>query len=788
MDEEEHLKELKKKAKASLARLAQLSGVGSSAKRVTDFQRREAKKVRDKILERRKKARKDRNRRLEVERTLREIDEHQLAVEEYGGESAEDDSKGKEERGPPEDDDIGPGDERFFENSQDDYFEGEMIPEDVKDDIFDIVGVNVDEPYDNPEVIAEQSSPKRRRYERNETGFPGAYSHHLFPDKDEPIDGDQLLKGVKRFQLLRNIAANLLFPWEARRVFSRIPNFGPGFIPRILSLDEMRRVARMSKEDREEWTWPMETNLQNNISRFVARKRAGFIQKGSDYSFGGYNYGLGTGLTRVETPESYNKDVLGNFALPILNTGTLQCLNLISQGTSMSQRIGNQINMTLLRLRLMLKLTGNANPIASVCRILIIYDRQPNGEITVEGQTIQGGVYPTWSEMFGNMDATGEEVTYDNIPLWSQDIFLANVDRFSVLFDKIVTLPPTAPALTLGITGTLDGHTNGGLTDPRPTSSMTGTLDGHVNSGMLDPRATSNLPGTLNGTPNVDPLINDNYAHTYFGEQVLPQFGVDIAERCLSVVPATRDIVQLAADINNAPYYSFYGSTTATLPNGSLNSASNQVSSVVTTLTTPSTIFPPSQILQTQQPGYAVPIVNAYDDGMPMPTTTLSMKPTLPVGAGASASFGLITPVGIPDTEEVLRDIIKGDSYADMTNVKFTSNADSSKMTNDSTTNASKLTNDFSATIETQSGVSIVGPTELDTFRIFEDIELGNLQTVFKSDEFEIQEIDDVEYYVYPISNIFTGALYLVAIGDQASGVDPFYVTGNSRVYFFDGK
>lgn len=64
------------------------------------------------------------------------------------------------------------------------------------------------------------------------------------------------------------------------------------------------------------------------------------------------------------------------------NTASVQAFSLIQQGAGISQRIGNKVSLKSLRLRLRLVATGNAQTSPIQARVMVLYDRNPNGAYT----------------------------------------------------------------------------------------------------------------------------------------------------------------------------------------------------------------------------------------------------------------------------------------------------------------------------------------------------------------------------------------------------------------------
>lgn len=67
-------------------------------------------------------------------------------------------------------------------------------------------------------------------------------------------------------------------------------------------------------------------------------------------------------------------------SIPInTNTNLVQCINLIQQGSGISQRIGNKVNLKSLRMRLRIVPTGVNCGQSNYARIMLLWDKQPNG-------------------------------------------------------------------------------------------------------------------------------------------------------------------------------------------------------------------------------------------------------------------------------------------------------------------------------------------------------------------------------------------------------------------------
>lgn len=121
------------------------------------------------------------------------------------------------------------------------------------------------------------------------------------------------------------------------------------------------------------------------------------------------------------------------------DAGQVATLNMVTAGGSFYQRIGRRIELLSVDLR------ANIGPIRTVVaneyiRILIIYDRQPNGAV------------PTFADILQNVNGSGttSSTSYSGLNL-------NNRDRFDVIMDKKVVMPTyTLAAGVITNLGTID--------------------------------------------------------------------------------------------------------------------------------------------------------------------------------------------------------------------------------------------------------------------------------------------------------------------------------------------
>lgn len=121
-------------------------------------------------------------------------------------------------------------------------------------------------------------------------------------------------------------------------------------------------------------------------------------------------------------------------------------LNLIQAGTGSWNRIGRIINMKSLRLRIkaICRYTATSASLARQLRILVLYDRQPNGNLPIKSEVVQ---YKTQA---GTETGT-----------WNGFLSYDNMQRFRILRDETISFDypasrlfndtgvPSAPQVTI---------------------------------------------------------------------------------------------------------------------------------------------------------------------------------------------------------------------------------------------------------------------------------------------------------------------------------------------------
>lgn len=117
--------------------------------------------------------------------------------------------------------------------------------------------------------------------------------------------------------------------------------------------------------------------------------------------------------------------------------GTSNELNLVAQGTTQITRIGAQIKMTSIQLRM--SITALTSQTQSRCRVMLVIDKEPaGGSLTVSGSAIGG-----------------TQAVLDTAVI--TDLMMAPYqhearDRFKVVYDKIVYIKPTTAEAAASVT------------------------------------------------------------------------------------------------------------------------------------------------------------------------------------------------------------------------------------------------------------------------------------------------------------------------------------------------
>jgi len=143
---------------------------------------------------------------------------------------------------------------------------------------------------------------------------------------------------------------------------------------------------------------------------------------------------------------------IGNGNFGINSTGTITAINLIQTGSSYYQRVGRKINMTSVEIRGSIFSAG-ATPTAETARLMILYDKQPNGALPSNQdvlQTVQqSGAITTTVNSRRNLDKRDRFVC-----LWDHQVECPgqqsgaasndapiNTDQISTVIHKYIRLP-----------------------------------------------------------------------------------------------------------------------------------------------------------------------------------------------------------------------------------------------------------------------------------------------------------------------------------------------------------
>jgi len=136
-------------------------------------------------------------------------------------------------------------------------------------------------------------------------------------------------------------------------------------------------------------------------------------------------------------------------AWPLNATAKVNCINLITIGSSQWNRIGRKVSLKSFRIRGFLNPTGNnsagssGGPIYS--RMILLYDKQPNGALPVLADILLDQV-----SLAADSSST----------LVTSGINMNNRDRFEILMDQQFVVPPcntsTGAVVLGGLTATAD--------------------------------------------------------------------------------------------------------------------------------------------------------------------------------------------------------------------------------------------------------------------------------------------------------------------------------------------
>lgn len=168
----------------------------------------------------------------------------------------------------------------------------------------------------------------------------------------------------------------------------------------------------------------------------------------------------------VRGPEKKNIDIFTTFAPPLASAfSAFQHLNPCAQGTASSERVGRKILMKSVQWRGIFH-TSNSEP-ASQHRVVVIYDKQPNGALPSVSDVFSGGTFVSPMNL---VYADRFVVVHDEITDSSQSSALNISDK---RFTKV-----NLEALYSGTGGTISANTSGSLL--MSVSNNAGTITGTV--------------------------------------------------------------------------------------------------------------------------------------------------------------------------------------------------------------------------------------------------------------------------------------------------------------------
>lgn len=152
--------------------------------------------------------------------------------------------------------------------------------------------------------------------------------------------------------------------------------------------------------------------------RYVRGSSRRIYRKSQVTELGGMDTDISQGLVPITTNSNAN----------------IVVLNLIQPGNGSWNRHGRKVILKSLRLRGCMTYTNTSivttyNSTRSVCRMVVVWDKNPNS-----------GVIPTWDTIFG---ATGQTGTEDSTPF--DGLRFDNTARFRVLKDCIIMPPEVMP-------------------------------------------------------------------------------------------------------------------------------------------------------------------------------------------------------------------------------------------------------------------------------------------------------------------------------------------------------
>jgi len=138
-------------------------------------------------------------------------------------------------------------------------------------------------------------------------------------------------------------------------------------------------------------------------------------------------------ILQKPNPSELKSVDLASTAYACSTTGSVTCINLIRTGSTFTNRIGRRIQLMSLYLNGYMAPEAGGS-LTTYCRILIVYDRQSNGNT------------PVWADVVSAYDqaTTQSGTVMDNMNL-------NNRDRFKIILDKRIVCPNFVAGVNQGV-------------------------------------------------------------------------------------------------------------------------------------------------------------------------------------------------------------------------------------------------------------------------------------------------------------------------------------------------
>lgn len=183
-------------------------------------------------------------------------------------------------------------------------------------------------------------------------------------------------------------------------------------------------VIRIYSKSRTQPMYKRKSAFARKAATVVAK--AGYAQKRFKPFKGGMAATLQSRSIEIKAVDGLATAPAG-FNMPLNTTPGINPMNLIVQGTSFYNRIGRKINMLSVNLHARVTMNGLRQADSDYCRVMVIYDKQTNGALPIAADILQN---------------VAQDGTVQSSSLC--DINLNNRDRFVILADEKIVLPPTA--------------------------------------------------------------------------------------------------------------------------------------------------------------------------------------------------------------------------------------------------------------------------------------------------------------------------------------------------------